>query len=643
MSKSDNLVRSLAQYFDAPDDYTGEFGWVIGYSADASFMRDAAERFTRKTLGQRGWEGRNRLALILDPGSPQLTPVDVPGVAHLGMRPGKRPFRLMHAKVALLLYCHETDRSLRMIRLIVSTGNWTRQTLEESLDLCWSVETNLNDLSRADDSLSAMADIRAAWDFVSYLRELYDVRILDQRGSDFTDILARFPKKLPAPRFLDNRRNSLLDQLPSCIGRQGSTTARRHLSMGAGFFEPSGDGAVPRVLEAIHRKLSEAGLLTQNPEVTIFVNPAACQAVANSAETIRARHWSIHRAGVPKFLASTPRTLHAKFLFSANFREGSNNCSSPWVYIGSGNLTEPGFMQKMSYAKGNLEAGVVFAPARLIWKAEPNCGEFNVVTNLLPVQWETEVQDFELAAGGKMPDRGVEFLAPPVAWLEWKAGRPSRLEIPDNEQAPFEVLDNDSPCVKDTGAFVWPHDQPRQVVVRWENGGSLRHALIPVRDEHGRFASGPLPPLNHLDAWLQLANFPMPPAEEEIDDESLTGEVPDGSSTTNAGANANASYPIRDMMALVENIAQKQTAITVNDWSLWLVRLEQTLFQMAECNLLKEFKELGINPLSPLRHAAFRPRFAETADSAEGGAYERVIARVEDKWSVGEMRHLEKA
>ena len=56
------------------------------------------------------------------------------------------------------------------------------------------------------------------------------------------------------------------------------------------------------------------------------------------------------------------RSLHAKFLFSARERSNSAACGGAWVYLGSGNLTGPGFASPMSAHGGNLEAGVVFAP-----------------------------------------------------------------------------------------------------------------------------------------------------------------------------------------------------------------------------------------------------------------------------------------
>jgi len=145
MSKRDPIFNplSLAQHFEAPDEFFGCFGWVCGYSADFGFLDDAVERFTRRMQAQRAYEGRIALALMLDPGNPQITPNEVPGVIHLALR-GTLPFRLLHAKVALLGFRHASDARQWRLRLIVSTGNWTRQTLEDSLGVCPRKHFRLN-------------------------------------------------------------------------------------------------------------------------------------------------------------------------------------------------------------------------------------------------------------------------------------------------------------------------------------------------------------------------------------------------------------------------------------------------------------------------------------------------------------------
>ena len=145
---------SLAQHFEAPDDWVGCFGWLCGFSADSGFLDDAVERFVRRTHAQRAYEGRIALAVMLDPSSPQISPKDVPGVLHLPIS-GQYPFRLLHAKVAMLGFRHTSDPLRWRLRLLVSTGNWTRQTLEDSLSSC-----HLNILS--DQQLERVGKGRSA-------------------------------------------------------------------------------------------------------------------------------------------------------------------------------------------------------------------------------------------------------------------------------------------------------------------------------------------------------------------------------------------------------------------------------------------------------------------------------------------------
>src|SRR4051812_25687391 len=77
---------SLAQLFDAPDEFVGEFGWLCGYSADMAFLNDATERFTRQTERQRAYTGRIAIGLMLDLGNPQIPCVQTPSVLHLPLK-----------------------------------------------------------------------------------------------------------------------------------------------------------------------------------------------------------------------------------------------------------------------------------------------------------------------------------------------------------------------------------------------------------------------------------------------------------------------------------------------------------------------------------------------------------------------------
>jgi len=652
MSKRDLTFKplSLAQHFEAPDDFIGCFGWLCGYSADVGFLDDAVERFTRRIHAQRAYEGRIAIALMLDPGNPQITLQEVPGVIHLPMI-GVPPFRLLHAKLALLGFRHTSDARQWRLRLIVSTGNWTRQTLEDSLDLAWRIDFCDQDL-KSENSVApqAFADLRAAWGMLNWLREHFDFRVLNVRApgsqdfeSESTTVERWIAKAIKlgaalAPRFFDNRGSSLLAQLPELVRKHSSQSARNYLALGSGFYESSDrNNEIPSVLRNIVDTLHEAELLTRRSEIDIFVNPKACQAVANSVPAFNNAGWMVRAAGQPECF-KVSRSLHAKFVFSANYRENSDICNSSWLYMGSGNLTGPGFANKMASQSGNLEAGVVFTPDLLRWRPANGIPPESVLTNVLPVQWETDFSQSPgaLVAGSDMPDPETQYSAAPVAYFFWIVEDDRCwLRTSDEIAESFDLLDDaDNDCRRDAiKGFPWRGQRPRQVQLRWHVSGQERRAWVPVIDEFGRIAATILPRIDIEEAWNQLANFPMPPNEEELLADGNT-ESTDDAAQEGSAAPLTANYPVRQMMQLVENIAAKQISVSKADWVTWCTRLEQCLVQAAGSKVLEEFLNLNLNPLSPLWHCPFRPAFATTAETAEGLRYEAVLKRVETAWNV---------
>ena len=648
----------------SPDGYVGRFGWLCGYSADAAFLNDAAERFSRQVDRQRAFAGRVALALMLDPGNPQISSAEAPGVLHLPIRTGPKPFNLLHAKVALLGFRSEVDQKQWLLRLIVSTGNWTRQTLEESLDLAWTIEIASSELGQRLDAdvKQRYADFKAAWDCISWLRERFDCRALKVAFGDrlegpkeIEDWLAPVIERnsLPLARFFDSRARSLLAQLPTLVRKVATDTARNYLAMGSGYYETPDDGnAIPSVLADIVDELQQKGLLTRTPDVDVFVNPLACQGVAASVIAIRKREWHVRKAGQPShLLGRAERALHAKFLFGANWRENSDACKSAWLYLGSGNLTKPGFRQKMSELGGNLEAGVVFEPSqKLLWWSGRRIDQDRVVTNFLPLQWDDEFEgpDANLAPGSDMPEREDEYVSAPVAYFTWEPADDRSggwLKVGEMEATLFDVVDtNGSVCNVDHAQGIWwPHPRPAHVNVRWEFDGRKHTTSIPVLDEFGRLGGTALSAMGLDDAWQHLASFPLLPDEEDLPPPE--GELPEaggpgpGRPAYRTGESAN--YPIRRMMQLIEDIAIKQTSIEIADWAAWCVRLEQSLSGASASAVVQRFADLSTNPLSPLWHRAFRPNFAEDTSSIEGAQYEGVLKRIECAWNVHELQRLE--
>ncbi|MGB8421595.1 hypothetical protein [Paraburkholderia sp.] len=664
---------SLLQHFDPPAGYVGGFGRVCGYSADADFLDMAAERFTGFARGQRAHAGRIVLAVMLDPGNPRIAPIDAPGVAHLLIQADKqKPFELLHAKVALLGFRDPDDPGRWVVRLLVSTGNWTRQTLEESLDLVWRIDVTSEAIEAVDAQTQlACSDIHAARDLFAYLADYFDHRLLNASVNDHVGDTAQARRQLDGwlnriaeckrgkPRFFDNRKESLLAQLPRLIERAGVSAACNYLAMGSGFYETAKAGnQVPKVLSRIVATLKKARL-TAGCEIDVFVNPLGCQAVAKSVAALAAEGFTVRpaRPSPDLFPDGKDRTLHAKFLFGANSRKGSNNCTSAWVYLGSGNLTGPGFDAKASLERGNLEAGVVFAPDALCWYQETGVVPAQVVTNLLPMQWERSYEgDAGLIAGGDMPVRPDEWVAAPVAWMEWVA--PGEQKEPSNASQPrgrlclpeplpatfaFEVLDGTGhSCVTADGDFIWQHERPRQVSVCWTGENGTKHeGLLPVLDEFGRVAATGLSSLDLDEVAWQLAQFPSTPDDEGADREG----TPDDPTTVDQPplprtAPLRGDYAIRQMMELVENIAARQTTVVKTDWFAWCNRLEQTLIRASDSPGVQSFITLKINPLSPLHAAPFRPMFAETDDTDEGKRYLAALRHIEKTWAVGGLNAI---
>lgn len=664
MKKSVIHAPSLAQHFDAPLDHVAEFGWVCGYSADAAFLDNALERFTRQTRAQRAWMGRPWLGLMLDLGSPGILPSDVPGLVQIRQRPDAKPrFRLLHAKVAVLGFRKQGDSTDWTLRLIVSTGNWTRQTVEESLDLAWRVDIRAADLAGTDTlSLQAAADVAKAWRFLKRLLPLFDDRLLQAGGIGSMALATQARERVegwlescdrvqgkPRPRFFDTCEQSLLTQLPKLVQEHAGAQRRNYLAMGSGYFEaPAKKGAFPEVPPRIRKELQKQGLLTQSPEVDVFVNETACQAIAEaSEEALKATEMTIRAPRVPAaiFGNSRARTLHAKFIFSANSGRGDHTCASPWLYLGSGNLTQAGFLLS-GPDRGNLEAGVVLGLSGLCWYAKDAQGSHRrAVEHLLPVGWEdNELSVQQLVAGDPFPERTEETLAPPIAWLEWEPeASGGLLRVPASAGAEealpaYDVLHSSGrTCERvDSSAFLWQDDKPLEVAVRWAPiGKAPRLDRIPVVDECGRVAASPLPRLDLDSARWQLLDFPNAPEQDDSDAEVDEGMRSGLMNSAQVNGVVQAGYAIRDMMGLIELVAERQTSLAEGDWTAWCARLEQTLIQTIDDPAVGAFRAMRLNPLQPLRLPSFRPTYAEAPEASDAGRlYDDLLDRIESAWGV---------
>lgn len=640
------LPPSLLQHFAPPEDHVGSFGWLCGYSADASFLDSAAERFTQQTAGQRSYTGKVALVTLLDRGQHQVLPHEAPGVLHPPLRDASR-FALLHAKVALLGYRHSQSPERWCLRLIVSTGNWTRQTVEKSLDLSWSVDVRSDQLeARERPVLLNRADVAAAWDLLQWLQLRFDLGALSAASQGLTGAARELftqwcgsatAARLPRPRFFDSRTRSLLRQLPSLARRHAGDADRNTLVLGSGFYEAGDSAQAPSVLVRTVDALKDQGLVTARCEVHVVVEPSACQAVASALPAMHGLGWRVWPAGQPDFMGSLKRCLHAKFVFASGARKNSNTCLNAWLYLGSGNLTTPGFVQ--ACPAGNLEAGILVTENALYWWKgrghDPQCW----TGNRLPLQWEHEVlTPQDLANGEGMPDRPTAFEPPPVTWCQYLpagADLPARLQLPTHD-VPVDVLDTELRACAPCGPLqvAWPGARQPSVVVQWHDAGRQLRCSIPVIDSAGRVAALELPKLDLESAWWQLHQFPQPPADEDTGSDEREFDAGTAMAAATHAVQETESV-VRTMMRLVENVADKQAGLAQGDWEAWCISLEQALRQAADCTAVKAFAAgIALDPLHVLRQACSLPAFARPAASPHWQRYLAVLDAVADCWGV---------
>lgn len=677
-----HLPLSLVEHAAPPTDMTGHAGWICGFSADADFMEAFVERFTGQGRSARAELGRTFIGLCLDRSQAQIPPGEVPGVLHLPARNDAPPYRLMHAKVALLAFRNPTDESKWALRLLVTTGNWTRQTTEDSLDLVWRLDLTAEDVlaREPDDALEQhLADMAAARDFWRWLRQQYQCRLLEGdavagkaqeiQGAAFAE-LERWTNRLKprpntTPRFIDTRQLALIAQLASRVKTHAGSQRRNNLVLGSGFWEGGQTAGLPLVPSTIAKALIDASLLTRSAKITLVVESDKCAALAEELVfcSMREAKWSLLR---PLKADGDMRRLHAKFLFSANRQADGKGCASAWVYLGSGNLTPAGFLAPPSRG-GNLEAGVIMVADGLSWEPAGTKSRLTPVGHVLPVDWDAHITDLSaLTAGDGPPVRDTRFIAPPVSHLVWKPGeRANFLAVPQGEEATGIVIlgpSNQALTPNGSGHFLWDGEQPAHVGVRrLDQNDGVSTVLVPVLDHYGRVAARPLEPIDLEQAIELLDSFPaVPDGGDTGDDEDPPAPPDTRNSPDEAGRAApDARYVIRRTMKLIEAIAERQTMVPNADWTSWTQRLQCVLTQLGNLPergkfgarrhdlkvptrgaLVEALLPLKINPLSCLREPPFLPDYVKRG-STEFLALDEALSAAEANWDVTEFYGLE--
>ena len=156
-------AESILSVFAPPEGYKEDFGYACGFTAHPEIFREMLGRFTEKVRRR-----RISLAVFLHPPD-QYFPF-TPGLQVLYLR-GRKDFDLLHAKVALLRFVRDDGHSV--IQLVVLTGNWTHETLSDSIDVFWSAQW-----SSLDPKSQVAADVLVAATMFDWLKARFDTSSL---------------------------------------------------------------------------------------------------------------------------------------------------------------------------------------------------------------------------------------------------------------------------------------------------------------------------------------------------------------------------------------------------------------------------------------------------------------------------------
>jgi len=610
---------SLLDLLIPPEGYFGDFGMLCGFTATRTVLQQIKAKFSGET-------SRPVLAAFIHPTVNAIS--DVAGLTWIWMNPkqNERGYALLHAKVALLGF-RQSDVDGYILRLVVSTGNWTEDPLTNSIDLYWSIDLDAQDLMACEQEC---VDVYAAWNLFEWLRHPkrsdtrllkleYDGNLPDARLKKKIDIIAKIANQSSVKaRFMDSRKEGLMDQVSERMMQIKPRTKADKLIIGSGFFESgeglSADSCVPELLKnELGKKLNTSAVCE------IVFNPAACQGIAKSDffEKLKAKKWNFK---APYSQHHNPGAkLHAKFVLLASGVKAKDECKG-LLYLGSGNMTRQGFVNAAG-GNGNIEAGVVFEiPHSLIWGKSSK--EKRSICELLPLSGEKVSGASCLEAGQDFQQPIEPDSNPTVTHVIWADGQ---LMDPQDSTSETCIYGQDNqptqlPCS-------WPENPP--LTVRLVNGNWQIPVIV-----NGVFVRPVPKELTIEDILAGLAGFPEPAEQDgEKDDDPENGV---NHHCTAQSQTPESQYAIRRMMQLLVALTQVQVKVAANDWPRWCRELEENLCALAkyEKPMIDFFREAGVNPL----HALLDERMRQKGIGVN--AMQTVLERVSFIWGVSGLPSL---
>lgn len=625
---SDNLTR----LFQPPAHLHGTHMLICGMTAEADILNAALEAFTGEVGAAHAARGRLVGLLMLDARQPLFAPDQISGLMQIAPPAAEswsQRTRLLHAKVALLGFGPSPFGKTTHMRLIVSTGNWTRSAFGRGeIDLYWQTECALYERgpSHTDCGLALKF-------FIDLLQRVFRVDRVDWPPlmaawlQAWDDAFSRLRGKGKA-RFIHSLESDLIGQIVTRFRDKTYGT----LLCGSGFFEqPKGDGAAPEVFRRIEQELC-------NPSTQRAVIVNKHRAGALAAWFARSNpNWIAYRPADPLSTRGGRDALHAKFI--AGVRGGEKlGWRIACLYLGSGNLSRRGLIShaslkggRLRQEAGNIEAGVVVEPhghVGDVWRALA-CGQRyknNELHQFAP--GEGDLDDAEVLGG------------PPVRWFRVKEDQliPEWNENSERAQMRWNEVWLDLDANSDIDQRF--ERMPQSVRVRHQpNEPEFIVPVFGADKSYCRIAPVPMTADSALDAILSFPRYT--PIDEQADDGDAGPDDPnsDGDEVDGAGRSALknrprtpklAHYPVRWMAALLEGIARQHEVLSRDQYDVWFSHLRMLLCEQVREEERAAIGACCVEPFDALLEDGFRPRDMSEAAQKQ---YEALIDAIRRSWN----------
>ena len=579
---------------------------MCALSATDEFLDKCLEAFSGKSLRRRQQEPGPYLFLMLDRASSAPDVRKSLGIAMLQWKTVSLwdHVLVMHAKVALLSFGRSINGPGELLRLVVTTANWTEESAKRQVELVWTLDLDL--LSPADAMWQQGAtDMAAAKLFFESLLQMY-------HQQPFKDSISAVLDRVPAMK----KKNQNVSRFISTLGIKSSTllnqfcerispAKRNYIICGSGFFEQAKERNTepPDLLVMLLKLLRTNNKFsgTRKNNRILLVNPDQCGQVAEWLRDTEEQEceWRVLKS---EDMSGEERTLHAKFIFLGTRKNDS--LSNGFLYLGSGNLSLTGFNSAPTLrAKGNIEAGVCF-DATVI-----NSADDVLINKLLPWGKGLDFTDFPDSKHESEEFPGNKIIPPsPIACFRTETDGTYRVEWLEKR---------DCYVVEGVNSIAVPVDQSllrlpstlanvTHIIIRADNS----EWIVPVLDARGGIPAKPLCALTFEELLEELDGFgDQCPDVDDPPDEYPDPPEPDPTGSPYGGKTTGFSrnFPAHSAMILVERISVKNQSVAAHRIDDWGEHLCRYFSEAIPKELKASWCGLQVNFLSVLKRRHFAP------------------------------------